>query len=115
LAATAAGSTKTAVYRVGGLKGDHCRDRIEHTLSHLGGVAGVNVDLGAKEVKVAYDPAVILKRRCSPWVIPSRIRQMGVRFSPPGRQLTRRFRRQPPPDRDWDSRDFADEEEYSRY
>jgi len=59
LAATAAGSTKTAVYRVGGLKGDHCRDRIEHTLSHLGGVAGVDVDLGAGEVKVAYDPAVI--------------------------------------------------------
>ncbi len=47
------------MYRVGGLKGDHCRDRIEHTLSHLGGVAGVDVDLGAREVKVAYDPAVI--------------------------------------------------------
>ncbi|MDR7865660.1 MAG: heavy-metal-associated domain-containing protein [Sporomusaceae bacterium] len=56
--ATAAG-TKTAVYRVGGLKGEHCRDRIEHTLSHLGGVAGVDVDLGAKQVKVAYDPDVI--------------------------------------------------------
>ena len=55
----AAGNTKTAVYQVGGLKGDHCRDRIEHTLSHLDGVAGVNVDLGAKKVKVDYDPAVI--------------------------------------------------------
>lgn len=51
--------TKTTVYRVGGLKGDHCRDRIEHTLSHLGGVADVDVDLGAKQVKVEYDPAVI--------------------------------------------------------
>jgi len=40
---------------------------------------------------------------------------MGVRFSPPGRQFTRRFGRQPPPDRDWEGRDFADEEEYSRY
>ncbi len=58
MAATAAG-TKTAVYRVGGLKGDHCRDRIEHTLSHLGGVARVDVDLGAQQVKVAYDPDVI--------------------------------------------------------
>lgn len=53
------GGTKTAVYQVGGLKGDHCRDRIEHTLSHLGGVAAVRVDLGAKQVKVEYDPAVI--------------------------------------------------------
>lgn len=52
-------STTTTVYRVGGLKGDHCRDRIEHTLSHLGGVAGVDVDLAAKQVKVEYDPAVI--------------------------------------------------------
>lgn len=53
------GSTKTTVYKVGGLKGDHCRDRIEHTLSHLGGVADVDVDVDAKQVKVAYDPAVI--------------------------------------------------------
>lgn len=50
---------ETAVYRVGGLKGDHCRDRIEHTLSHLGGVAGVDVDLIAKEVKVEYDSKII--------------------------------------------------------
>ncbi|HWQ60704.1 MAG TPA: hypothetical protein VN521_00225 [Negativicutes bacterium] len=40
---------------------------------------------------------------------------MGVRFAPPGRHPTRRFRRQPPPDREWESRDFADEEEYGRY
>jgi copper chaperone CopZ len=51
--------TKTTVYRVGGLKGDHCRDRIEHTLSHLDGVAGVDVDLAAKQVKVVYHPAVV--------------------------------------------------------
>lgn len=51
--------TTTTVYRVGGLKGEHCRDRIEHTLSHLGGVADVDVNISAKEVKVAYNPAVI--------------------------------------------------------
>jgi copper chaperone CopZ len=53
------GDTRTALYQVGGLKGNHCRDRIEHTLSHLGGVASVKVDVGAGEVKVEYDPAVI--------------------------------------------------------
>jgi copper chaperone CopZ len=52
-------ATKQSVYRVGGLKGDHCRDRIEHTLSHLGGVADVNVDLNSKQVKVKYDSDVI--------------------------------------------------------
>lgn len=50
---------KTKVYHVGGLKGDHCRDRIEHTLSHLGGVNGVDVDLGDKSVKIEYDASVI--------------------------------------------------------
>lgn len=59
MAENAAGSTRTDVYQVGGLKGDHCRDRIEHTLSHLGGVAGVDVDLGAKQVRVTYDPDTI--------------------------------------------------------
>lgn len=54
-----ANNTKTTVYQVGGLKGDHCRDRIEHTLSHLGGVDEVAVDVTAKEVKVSYDPEVI--------------------------------------------------------
>jgi len=49
----------TTTYRVGGLKGDHCRDRIEHTLSQLGGVSQVDVDVSAKAVKVAYDPTVI--------------------------------------------------------
>ncbi len=44
-----------SVYSVGGLKGDHCRDRIEHTLSHLEGVAGVGVDLSLKKVTVHYD------------------------------------------------------------
>lgn len=56
---SAKANTKTTVYRVGGLKGDHCRDRIEHTLSHLNGVADVDVNLDSKQVKVAYDPAVI--------------------------------------------------------
>ncbi|MCX7781951.1 MAG: cation transporter [Negativicutes bacterium] len=50
---------KQSVYRVGGLKGDHCRDRIEHTLSHLGGVADVSVDLGSNQVRVEYDPGKI--------------------------------------------------------
>jgi copper chaperone len=50
---------RTTTYRVGGLKGDHCRDRIEHTLSQLGGVSQVDVDLETNAVKVAYDPTVI--------------------------------------------------------
>jgi len=50
---------QTALYRIGGLKGDHCRDRIEHVVSHLGGVEGVDVDLAAKQVLVHYDPASI--------------------------------------------------------
>lgn len=51
--------TKQTVYRVGGLKGDHCRDRIEHTISHLGGVSSVDVDLHSKQVTVSYDPQEI--------------------------------------------------------
>lgn len=51
-------NTKT-IYKVGGLKGDHCRDRIEHTLSHLPGVSGVNVDLNTKQVSVNFDSGVI--------------------------------------------------------
>ncbi len=50
---------KKAVYKVGGLKGDHCRDRIEHTISHLDGVDGVKVDLTSKQVMVEYDSSVI--------------------------------------------------------
>ena len=49
----------TQSYKVGGLKGDHCRDRIEHTLSHLDGVADVSVDLAAKKVSVQYDSTII--------------------------------------------------------
>lgn len=52
-------AAKKSVYRVGGLKGDHCRDRIEHTLSHLTGVCGVEVDLGSKKVTVEYQPQTI--------------------------------------------------------
>lgn len=48
-------NTKQSVYRVGGLKGDHCRDRIEHTLSHLDGVSSVKVDVNAKQVSVNHD------------------------------------------------------------
>ncbi len=47
------------IYRIGGLKGDHCRDRIEHVLGHLGGIEKVNVDLNSKSVTVDYDPNVI--------------------------------------------------------
>lgn len=50
--------TKQSVYRVGGLKGDHCRDRIEHTLSHLHGVSSVKVDLASKQVAVSHDESV---------------------------------------------------------
>ena len=52
-------ATKQTVYRVGGLKGDHCRDRIEHTLSQLNGVDSVDVSLKDKLVSVEYDPGQI--------------------------------------------------------
>ncbi|VBB07949.1 Hypothetical protein LUCI_3214 [Lucifera butyrica] len=52
-------TVRESIYQVGGLKGDHCRDRIEHTLSHLTGITGVNVDLNRKQVAVRYDSAVI--------------------------------------------------------
>lgn len=48
-----------AIYTVGGLQGDHCRDRIEHTLSHLPGVADVNVDLNTQQVSVSFNSGVI--------------------------------------------------------
>lgn len=47
------------VYQVGGLKGEHCRDRIKHTLSHLPGVTGVDVNLDGKQVGIYYQPAVV--------------------------------------------------------
>ncbi|BBB93026.1 MAG TPA: heavy metal-associated domain-containing protein [Methylomusa anaerophila] len=47
-----------SVFRVGGLKGDHCRERIEHTLSHLHGVVSVKIDLTGKQVSVDYDSSV---------------------------------------------------------
>lgn len=53
-------SAKT-VYKVGGLKGDHCRDRIEHTLSHIPGITGVDVQLESKQVGVAYQSDVIAR------------------------------------------------------
>lgn len=49
---------KQTVFRVGGLKGDHCRDRIEHTLSHLHGVTSVKVDLAGRQVAVNHDEAI---------------------------------------------------------
>ena len=51
-------NTKQSIYRVGGLKGDHCRDRIEHTLSHLHGVSSVKVSLTTHQVAVTHDEAV---------------------------------------------------------
>jgi copper chaperone CopZ len=35
--------------------GEHCVDRIEHTLSQLDGVSHVNVDQINKQVSVEYD------------------------------------------------------------
>jgi len=52
-------TTQKANYRVGGLKGNHCRDRIEHTLSHLPGVANVDVDINTRMISVNYNPNVI--------------------------------------------------------
>ncbi|MDD4601427.1 hypothetical protein SDC9_06065 [bioreactor metagenome] len=52
-------ATQKSTYRVGGLKGDHCRDRIEHTLSHLPGVESVDVSISSKQVNVNYNPNVI--------------------------------------------------------
>ncbi|HWR05254.1 heavy-metal-associated domain-containing protein [Sporomusa sp.] len=51
-------NTKQSIYRVGGLKGDHCRDRIEHTLSHLHGVSSVKVDLTSHQVAVNHDESI---------------------------------------------------------
>lgn len=48
-----------STYQVGGLKGDHCRDRIEHTLSHLPGIDSVDVNINNKKVSVNYNPDVI--------------------------------------------------------
>jgi copper chaperone CopZ len=39
--------------------GEHCVDRIEHTLSHLDGVSHVNVDQTNKQVSVEYDPNMV--------------------------------------------------------
>jgi copper chaperone CopZ len=39
--------------------GEHCVDRIEHTLSHLDGVSHVNVDQINKQVSVEYDPDML--------------------------------------------------------
>lgn len=46
-------------YTVGGLKGDHCQDRIEHVLGHLGGVGEVTVNLHSHQVVVEYNPDII--------------------------------------------------------
>ncbi|KYZ77212.1 hypothetical protein AXX12_03505 [Anaerosporomusa subterranea] len=51
--------TTNSVYRIGGLMGEHCVDRIEHTLSHLDGVSHVNVDQTNKQVSVEYDPNMV--------------------------------------------------------
>ena len=52
-------NAKTAVYRVGGIKGDQCRERIENTFSQLDGVSKVDVDSAAKEVKITHDPQAV--------------------------------------------------------
>lgn len=51
-------NTKQSVYHVGGIKGNHCRDRIEHTLSHLHGVSAVKVDMSSKQVSVDHDESI---------------------------------------------------------
>jgi copper chaperone len=50
---------KKSMYIVGGLKGSHCRDRIEQTISSLDGVDDVEVNLNTKQVTIEYDPAII--------------------------------------------------------
>lgn len=39
---------------------------------------------------------------------------MGLRFAPLGRRPTRKFRRLPPPEGEWESQDFAEDEDNSR-
>ena len=51
--------TSNTVYRVGGLMGEHCIDRIEYTLAQLDGISHVNVDQVNKQVSVEYDSEVI--------------------------------------------------------
>lgn len=53
------GVYRTVAYEVDGLKGDHCRDRIEHTLAHLPGVDSIQVDMATNRVVVSYDPGQI--------------------------------------------------------
>ena len=50
---------KNSIYRIGGLMGEHCVDRIEHTLSHLDGVSHVSVDETNKQVSVEYDSNIV--------------------------------------------------------
>lgn len=50
---------QTMTYHLGGLQGDHCRDRIEHTLSHLAGVSNVAVNLDRKTVSVLFSAAKV--------------------------------------------------------
>lgn len=51
--------TSNAVYRVGGLMGEHCIDRIEYILSQLDGIKHVNVDQTSKQVSVEYNSDII--------------------------------------------------------
>jgi copper chaperone len=54
-----AGKIKKSTYVVGGLKGDHSRDRIKYTISSLAGIDDVEVDLNTKQVTVEYDSSII--------------------------------------------------------
>ncbi|HEY3425302.1 MAG TPA: heavy-metal-associated domain-containing protein [Negativicutes bacterium] len=52
-------STNKASYKIGGLKGTHCRDRIQNVLSDLEGISNVNVDLSSSQITLDYDNSVI--------------------------------------------------------
>lgn len=48
---------RTEVFKVPGVSCDHCRQAITRSVSRLGGVGLVEVDLAGKTVAVSYDPS----------------------------------------------------------
>lgn len=52
-------ASKTVEYRLGGVKGPHCLQRITQTLEQLEGVEGVTADTSDNRVQVTYQPATI--------------------------------------------------------
>ena len=50
---------ETIIFNVEGMSCEHCKNSIEGAVRALTGVTGAAVDLEKKQVKVAFDPAVL--------------------------------------------------------